>query len=605
MRHFLFFLICTLLGGNLFAENISVQEAQKKANDFFMKNAWTRSINPQLQLVYDGEEAGTRSEHAPAFYVFNRTDEPGFVIVAGDDVAMPILGYSFESRFQSDGMPDNIRFWMQGLRTQINEARSKGYPTSATTRATDIGEVVMKLETAKWNQEAPYNALCPEINGEKTVTGCVATAVAIVMKYHQWPEKGIGTLPAYTSTDSKQNKIEIPERALGHTYNWNAMPMTYDENSSEEANNEVATLMYDCGVMSKAGYGLAVDGGTGAATENAFDGLVTYMQYTQSATLLYREWYKDNVWHNMLKESLQKDGPILYAGSNDKQEGHQFVLDGYTTTDFFSINWGWSGLCDGYYLLSGLEPNQQGVGGNSGGGFIKFQSAIVGLKKASENDQPAEQLILIAGTADGTNDYYKGLSADTEDFQTNVPFKMDLCFVANVSAQPFTGVVTLSLFDKEGNKKEDIIKELLGIKDLKYGYGTGVTDLECLITKEIEDFDYIAASYKGANSNEWKRLFGGDDVVSEIIVKVPDNSVQEETSFSYNKADKIIKLTTLADVSYKLTAADGSEATSGTTTADNKVISIDTKTLNAGIYKLTLIKGDSKKEVSFVVGANK
>lgn len=598
-------LVLTLFTTVAFAENISVEKAQEMATDFFRKNAQTRNATPQLQMVYDGEEAGTRTSSHAAYYVFNRTDQPGFVIVAGDDVAMPILGYSFESNFQVEGMPENIRYWMQGLRSQINEARSNGYNTAPTTRAADIGEVVVKLETAKWNQEAPYNALCPEINGEKTVTGCVATAVAIVMKYHQWPEKGIGTLPAYTSKDNKGNEIEIPERALGHTYNWSAMPMTYDENSSEEANNEVATLMYDCGVMSKAGYGLTVNGGTGAATENAFMGLINHMQYSKKTTLIYREWYRDDAWHNTLKESIKKDGPVLYAGSNDKQEGHQFVLDGYTTTNFFSVNWGWSGLCDGYYLLSGLEPNQQGIGGNSGGGFSKYQSAIVGLKKAEENEIPAEELVLISGTANGSMDYYNGLSADTEDFQTNVPFKMSVCFMANVSSQPFTGVVILSLFDKEGNKKEDITNELLSIESLEFGYGTGVTEWECIITKEIEEFDYIAASYKGMNSNEWKRLYGGEDVVDELIVKLPDNSVEEETSFSYNKADKIITLETLADVNYQLTAADGSQVASGVTTVENKVISIDTKTLNAGTYKLTLVKGDSQKEVSFVVGANK
>lgn len=148
-------------------------------------------------VVADGfhsEDLVTRSSvQSPAYYVFDNTGGPGFVIVAGDDVAMPVLGYSFEHEFSKDNLPANLKAWLEYMRDEVNEARRSGAKAeSAVTRAwsqVEVGTPVVELETAKWNQMEPYNLLCPIVGGESTYTGCTATAVAIVMRYHQWPEK--------------------------------------------------------------------------------------------------------------------------------------------------------------------------------------------------------------------------------------------------------------------------------------------------------------------------------------------------------------------------------------------------------------------------------
>ena len=305
MRCTLLFLFI-LLTSRLLADNVTAEQAHALATDFFKTNVQTRntSASPRLQLVWDGEDLSTRSTgNLPAFYVFNNTDRKGFVIIAGDDVSMPVLGYSFTDNFVVDGMPSNLKSWMNGLKEQINRARETGLNASdvvskAWRGLSDMatGDVVKQYETAKWDQISPYNFLCPEINRIRTVTGCVATAVAILMRYYQWPDVGTGTLPAYNYTahiNGREISQTVPERTLGNTYAWNNMPLEYDWSSSEVTENEVATLMYDCGVMAQAEFNIASAGGTGAATLTAVRGLAEYMKYDKSMLCLRREWYSD------------------------------------------------------------------------------------------------------------------------------------------------------------------------------------------------------------------------------------------------------------------------------------------------------------------------
>ena len=392
MRCTLLFLFI-LLANRLLADNVTAEQAHALATDFFKTNVQTRSTaaSPQLQLVWDGEDANTRSAgNLPAFYVFNSTDQKGFVIIAGDDVVMPVLGYSFTNSFVVDGMPSNLKSWMNGLKEQINEARETGLNTSdvvyeAWRGVSDMttGDVVKQYQTAEWDQESPYNTLCPKIEGTQTVTGCVATAISILMRYHQCPNAGTGTLPAYSYealVSGAKIHQNVSGRTLGHTYAWNDMPLQYDRNSSEISKNEVATLMYDCGVMAQSQFNIASAGGTGASTLTAVHGLAEYMNYNKSMLCLRREWYSDAEWIQMLENEIMTVGPVLYGGATLSNEGHQFILDGYTTEDYFRVNWGWSGYSNGYFLISALNPNNQGAGGSTGGGFVANQDALFGLK---------------------------------------------------------------------------------------------------------------------------------------------------------------------------------------------------------------------------------
>ena len=216
----------------------------------------------------------------------------------------------------------------------------------------------------------------------------MATAISILMRYHQWPNAGTGTLPAYSYealVSGAKIHQNVSGRTLGHTYAWNDMPLQYDRNSSEISKNEVATLMYDCGVMAQSQFNIASAGGTGASTLTAVHGLAEYMNYNKSMLCLRREWYSDAEWIQMLENEIMTVGPVLYGGATLSNEGHQFILDGYTTEDYFRVNWGWSGYSNGYFLISALNPNNQGAGGSTGGGFVANQDALFGLKPAEGN----------------------------------------------------------------------------------------------------------------------------------------------------------------------------------------------------------------------------
>ena len=193
----------------LFAENVSLEQARKIAEDFLQRRL-SRASSVSLRMVYDGETPNSRTTGTPpALYVFDNTHQPGFVIVAGDDAAYPVLGYSFESDFPEGPLPANIESWLQGMKEQINALRSHGAASfSADSRAGSEGDVVVQLGTPKWSQDAPYNGETPIINGKHAYTGCTITAVAIAMRYLKWPDVRTKVIPAY---ETYTNKLNVPD----------------------------------------------------------------------------------------------------------------------------------------------------------------------------------------------------------------------------------------------------------------------------------------------------------------------------------------------------------------------------------------------------------
>ena len=347
--------------GWAFAGNVTEQQARRVAVAFFQSAPLTRVSESDLRLVRDSESSLTRSSGAaPAYYVFDNVAGGGFVIVAGDDVASPVLGYSFTEEFPEGTLPPNVQDWLDGLREEINAARRGGWEAeAAVTRAwqnTRSGDVVVDLETARWDQGAPYNQLCPTSRNMRTLTGCTATALAIIMRYHQWPEKGMGTLPAYNTTT---NGITIPALQLGHAYDWGNMPLDYGRNYTQDQAQAVATLMRDCGYLLMSDYGTDA---TSAYVDKVLL-LAEYMGYDKGITCEIRDTYSSAEWYEIMQNELDNRRPVLYSGAND-EGGHAFVLDGYTTDNYYSVNWGWSGYCNGYFLLSALDPEGQGAGGS-------------------------------------------------------------------------------------------------------------------------------------------------------------------------------------------------------------------------------------------------
>ena len=323
----------------------------------------------------------TRSSSYPAFYVFNN-GENGYVIVSGDERMKTILGYSKNSSFITDSVSSSTLAWLEMYINEMNQLAQientfpfaefdnevRNYPTA----------ISPLLGNVQWNQGAPYNNKCPQ----KSVTGCVATAMAMVMNYHQYPGKGKGSKSYKTATLG----ININYDFSNVTFDWSKMLPEYVSGSySPEQANAVAELMYACGIAVEMDYNPS---GSGAFSQQIPQAMIDYFGYDENATYYTRDCFSYNDWVSMIKEEIAEGRPILYNGTS-KEGGHQFIFDGYDESNLVHINWGWGGSNNGYFEISSLEPSNPGIGGgtNLGGGFTYSQGMIVGIQKPTNTSQ--------------------------------------------------------------------------------------------------------------------------------------------------------------------------------------------------------------------------
>lgn len=560
----------------LWAERIPEVQARKMAMEFFRQNRPQLTVG-SLKMVYDGETPESRSAGAePAFYVYDNPGGNGFVIVSGDDIAQPILGYSYDNDFSMEQLPVNLEGWLESLKKQVNDGRKFGVVSPPDSRSlSNTGEVVVKLETAQWNQHSPYNQFLPTINGQLPPTGCTITAGAIVMRYHKWPKQGTGTIPGYT-TNTLQ--LERPAIELGHTYEWDKMPLTYKTNGyTTEQGEQVAQIMLELGTLVKADYDL---GATLSKTSYLATKLPIYMGYDKSALYRDRCDYMDTEWHELMKNELLQGRPVIYSGRNDKS-GHAFVLDGYTTDSFYSVNWGWGGYCNGYFLLNALVPSGNGTGGNNDH-YNFYQSAITGLMPDQGGDY-IEEIRLGNG----------GLSSETTVFERNLPFQLRTEGLFNVGGKNFTGSFLWALTNKEGTIKQDLHK--FSYKDLRPNYGWSNMNYNLTITVPIEIGDRIRVFYKSERTPEWTLIKGGDECVWELLV-ADEYSIDETTSICRNKLQNTIVVTTKEGVSVKWVHSDGRSTGDCYETVGN-VTEIHTEGLPPGDYLIKLKKTFENREV--------
>jgi hypothetical protein len=427
-----------------------------------------------LNLVF--EEASDQKNSTPGgapaayFYVFNINETGGFILVAGDDIARPILAYSTGKPFSPSGIPPHVAAWLEYYRQEIRFAQeSHESQTAAIAReweqlispgrplpGMNSGTSVNPLLQTQWDQSPYYNDMCPYDYGygEYTVTGCVATAMAQLMKYWDSPETGSG-FHSYNS-----NKYGTLSADFGSTtYQWGSMPaMLSGPNSS------VATLMHDCGISVDMDYGVGATGGSSAyvvasqspVTNCAEYALKTYFGYNTSLQGLMRDDYSLNVWSDMLRAELDAGRPVLYAGIGSGG-GHCFVCDGYDNSGYFHFNWGWSGMYDGYFQIDALDPEGVGTGGGTGG-FNSSQQALFGVQPATGGGGGGQtydmQLYASITPSSGTIAYGASFSVHTD--------------IWNSGSNDFSGDFCAAVFDAGGTFIDYV--EIMSGMDLPAGY---------------------------------------------------------------------------------------------------------------------------------------
>ena len=325
-------------------------------------------------------------------YLFT-VDNSGFVMVAADDAARPILGYSTDGAIDPSDLSPALRGWLETYQMQIVWIQEwNGQPYPADREAWQLLEsnqslkgtktaVVGPLITTLWDQQAPYNILCPH----NTVTGCAATAQAMLMKFWNHPAFGVGGHRYVHPT------IGPIQAEFGHTlYDWYNMP---DQPTSVSPYNEqlaVATLMFHCGVSLDMNYGTAEEGGSSAAGLSGIEGfssidnaLKDYFCYSRDMYVESKDAhitpgnYTNAQWRAMLIAELDLYRPLVYTGSAT-QGGHGFVCDGYDDREYLHFNFGWSGRGNGYFTVDSISPGVGGVGGNVTYTFNLYNSALFG-----------------------------------------------------------------------------------------------------------------------------------------------------------------------------------------------------------------------------------
>lgn len=371
MKHLLSLLALTAATG-AYAQGISTDDARQRAAEFFSTqsaaagpNRAPAKVDPVL--VYTAETAST-----PCFYVFNRAaDADGFVIINADNAAeLPILGYSETSTFDPDNIPDNLRWWLQ----QYEENGVCKAPARA------ARSNISNLVTTQWGQNEPYNTAIPRLSptSKRFVTGCTATAMAQVMKFHNYPTTGKGSKSyqvAHWKLPDGTTVTPTFEADFEHTtYDWANMLNSYSGRETTAQNNAVAVLMYHAGVAEKAQYG---QDATEAYDRNSAIALIENFKYDKSMLRGERKYFTDEAWEEIVYSELAANRPVLYSGRTINDEGHSFICDGYKD-GLYHFNWGWNGLSDGYYALAGsnaLLPEHQGTGGAaSDKGFVCSQA---------------------------------------------------------------------------------------------------------------------------------------------------------------------------------------------------------------------------------------
>jgi len=289
----------------------------------------------------------------------------GFVVVSRDNTFPAVLGSS-STAIDMNNLPEGFRWWLQEASRSLQERLENG-EWYVRTRSEFSVEPFL---TTKWDQGAPYNLKCPKIATENCPTGCVATAAAQIMKYYNYPAQGRGT--------GKYEKNGVPRtKEINGVYDWANMQNTYakTQKTLTAETEAIATLMADVGAACAMKY----TGNYGSATlDDCAKALVNNFQYDSlSLSMYYRYFFDDVEWKGIVYNELSNKRPILYAGSpNNKEEGagHAFVFHGLNAEGLVYVNWGWSGVCDGYYDIDVLQPGKDAVqkGDYSANGQIIF-----------------------------------------------------------------------------------------------------------------------------------------------------------------------------------------------------------------------------------------
>lgn len=575
MKKIVLMIMSLLAALGLQAAPISGEKALKIATDFFADG--TRTSSAPITLVWSGNSlsttvkhsVGAASEGSALLYIFNRGSN-GFVIVAGDDsIPQPIIAYSKEREFTVSNMAPATRAIIDAWGKQIEAARNGDVKAQqmATSATTDL-----LYDTALWSQGEPYNREAPILHNERSLTGCVATAMAIIAYHNKWPDKGEGTTPQYSFSGSNCEEIHtVPANTLGRTYDYNSMLSNYNNGYTETQANAVAALMKDMGTSVYMAYHPEASGSTSSVVPIAF---AKYFKYSKSSLLITPNGKSVQEWTAMLQENVATYGPTFFSGVG-AAGGHAFVIDGFNKSGYFHINYGWGGANNDYYYLPNIE-------------FYAEQTALFYLEPDPNNTSTYRDYITLSYFLDNDDTEYRGLYTTASKIEEGKAIPLYMGAIVNSGITDFNGHISLAWCDKNGAPKKDLVVFQSPTLSPRYLIRL-TTEVEC--PSNLAEGDRLRLFYKGQYSNdkwEWMQS-SSNNAWSEIILKASPEEIASSLELTYSKSDKTVSLSALMALQITVTNADGAQV-AYTETPMSKFTIIDVSEFD-GEYTFSIASG--------------
>lgn len=473
------------------------QISQNAALSAARKYSRTGQVAPAKNLRSD------KTNNAP-YYAFNL--EQGYVIVSGDDEMTELVGYAENGFFDAKNVPPQMQLWLDGYAEYVAAVQSGKAKARKILLSDSPSVVVEPLVTTKWNQDAPFNNFAPEYtddnnNTQRCATGCAATAMAQIMKFHNWPEQGVGHY-----SYEHQSFGTISSNFSEHVYDWTNMIDRY--NNGEYSNMQadaVALLMKDCGVSLNMNYGPV----SGASIYSYYPAFKNYFRY--SSRTVNRSGCETAEFTKIITDELQEGRPLIYCGTGE-DGGHAFVVDGYDTNYFLHVNWGWGGYSDGYFDMNYMDPTGLGIGGGSGA--FKWNQGIVLARPLKDGVEPYEfiqQLCFVP-----YNDVKGGIFCEQE-MPANKGDDVTILLrnTANLSGESFFGSLNVGVFDDSGalvtmGNEERIENNNGELLEFQSGSLYSVDLPMTLNTAGIADGNYIVRAMSKANGDVWRKFASTD-----------------------------------------------------------------------------------------------
>lgn len=602
-------LLSLMAGTTLSAKQVDQQTAETVAARFIA----TKISGPQkarLQLVSTYSKQQPGGADLLTFYVFDVNNNKGFVVVSADDIVKPVLAYSTSEQFQTgNDLSPETSYWMGLYKDQISFAVE--HNLAATQEATadwayylnDVDgntaskptNAVSPLLTTAWNQGNFYDIYTPGTGSSKTPVGCVATAMAQIMKYWNAPTTGTGS---YSYNHQTYGTLSADFGAT--SYQWGLMPNVLNSTSPLASKQAVSLLGYHCAVSVRMDF--APDGSgsqvlawnnNSRCAENAFK---NNFGYKTSIDGVYREDYNDAQWNSLLKTELDNSRPILYAGFGGSG-GHAFVFDGYDENGLYHINWGWGGMSNGYFTVDNLAPSALGIGGG-GGNFNDGQQALIKI----EPSQPGDTLNMVMNAA---------LTISSDNIIKGSPFSVSTT-ISNLGTFDFSGLLTAAVYRDADSTLVGYV-QYLSNQTLMGGQDTAITFASNGLNAMGAGNYFIKALYRPSDATGWMALPEATGFINRVTISVTDtttppptgigNTVLEQSFNIYpNPAnDKLV--ISLSGFSGNIAAVQlynlQGQKVSTTKISSNSIPAIPVSQLASGMYYMNIVtdQGTAVKKV--------